>query len=198
MATAVTVLCALMALALALNAYTAFSLGGAFGWGDGSVCVVDEQQRSGVPDPSVQLFDTKPGIEVSSVPEYCDTSPGGRERLLSTLTELPSSALYIGALFLLNWLLRAAVREAGPYTTLTARRMRLLGRYLVAGSLIAYIVESTAGFFLLASLLPEDRPLLFQTDNIPLFAILTGIGLISFARIMHIGAAMREDLEGVV
>ncbi|NUR68552.1 MAG: hypothetical protein HOQ47_22580, partial [Streptomyces sp.] len=34
--------------------------------------------------------------------------------------------------------------------------------------------------------------------SIPYLAVLTGLGLLTFARITRAGAAMREDLEGVV
>jgi hypothetical protein len=141
----------------------------------------------------------RPGVAVSFTPEYCDGSPSGGARLLSTFSELPSSAFYVGALFLLYWTVRAA-RQDGPYSLRTSGRLRLLGWYLAAGSIVCHVTESVAGAALLNSLRSADhRPLLYDvTQGVPYFALLTGVGLLSLARIMRVGTAMREDLEGVV
>ncbi|MFJ9374673.1 DUF2975 domain-containing protein [Streptomyces sp. NPDC101455] len=199
MAGVVTVLCALVAVFLALKAYAAVGIGGVFGWGDGSVCATDPSIQGGGEDWFSRIMEPKPGIVVSFTPRYCDYSPNGGARLLSTLTELPSSALYIGALFLLYWLIRAA-RQDGPYAFRTAGRIRLLGWYLAVGSLACHVTESVAGAALLNSLRTADhRPLLYDVDHgMPYFALLTGIGLLSLARIMRVGTVMREDLEGVI
>jgi hypothetical protein len=198
-ATVVTALCVLMAAFLVLKAYAAFGLGGAFGWGDGSICATDPYTHGGSGDELSQALGPKPGITLSFMPEYCDNSPSGGTRLLSTLTELPSSALYIGALFLLYWLIRAA-RQDGPYTLRMAGGLRLLGWYLAIGSIVCHIAESAAGAALLNSVRSMDhRPLLYDvTHGMPYFAVLTGIGLLSLARIMRVGTMMREDLEGVI
>jgi hypothetical protein len=199
MAGTVTVLCALLAVFLTLKAYAAAGIGGTFGWGDGSVCATDPYTQGGGEDWLGRTMQPAPGIEVSFTPRYCDNSPGGGARLLSTLTELPSSALCIGALFLLYWLVRAARRD-GPYTVRTAGRLRFLGWYLAAGSIVCHLAESVAGAALLNSLrAADDRPLLYDAAHgMPYFAVLTGIGLLSLARIVRLGTAMREDLEGVI
>ncbi|MGW1785534.1 DUF2975 domain-containing protein [Streptomyces sp. NPDC002143] len=199
MAGVVTVLCALLAVFLTLKAFAAVGIGGAFGWGDGSVCATDPHTEAGGEEWFSRTMEPRPGIEVSFMPRYCDSSPSGGARLLSTLTDLPSSALYIGALFLLYWLIRAA-RQDGPYTVRTAGRLRLLGWYLAAGSIVCHIVESVAGAALLNSLQAADhRPLLYDVaQGMPYLALLIGIGLLSLARIVRVGTVMREDLEGVI
>jgi hypothetical protein len=199
MAGVVTALCGLVAVFLILKAYAAVGIGGVFGWGDGSVCATDPYTQGGGEDWFSRVMEPKPGIEVAFTPQYCDYTPSGGARLLSTLTELPSSALYIGALFLLYGLIRAA-RQDGPYTFRTAGRLRLLGWYLTVGSVVCHVTESVAGAALLNSLRTTDhRPLLYDVDHgMPYFALLTGIGLLSLARIMRVGTAMREDLEGVI
>ncbi|MGW0576356.1 DUF2975 domain-containing protein [Streptomyces sp. NPDC002920] len=199
MAGVVTVLCALLAVFLMLKAFAAIGIGGVFGWGDGSVCATDPHTEGGGDDWFSRTMEPRPGVEVSFTPRYCDGSPNGGARLLNTLTELPSSALYVGALFLLYWLIRAA-RQDGPYTVRAAGRLRLLGWYLTVGSIVCHIIESVAGAALLNSLRAADhRPLLYDvTQGMPYLALLTGIGLLSLARIMRVGTAMREDLEGVI
>ncbi|XUL92732.1 DUF2975 domain-containing protein [Streptomyces galilaeus] len=199
MAGVVTALCALTAVFLVLKTFAAVGIGGAFGWGDGSVCATDPSTQVGGEDWSIRTMKPGPGIEVLFTPRYCDSSPSGGARLLSTLTELPSSAFWIGALFLLYRVIRAA-RQDGPYTVRTAGRLHLLGWYLAVGSIVCHVTESVAGAALLNSLRATDhRPLLYDIDHgIPYFALLTGIGLLSLARIMRVGTAMREDLEGVI
>ncbi|MFJ5304856.1 DUF2975 domain-containing protein [Streptomyces sp. NPDC088350] len=199
MAGVVTALCALVAVFLILKSFAVVGLGGAFGWGDGSVCATDHSTHTGGEDWLSRTMEPRQGIEVLFSPQYCDNHPGGGARLLSTLTELPSSALYLGALFLLYRVIRAA-RQDGPYTVHTAGRLRLLGWYLAVGSLVRHLTESVAGAALLNSLRTGDhRPLLYDVDKgMPYFALLTGIGLLSLARIMRVGTAMREDLEGVI
>jgi len=195
----VTALCALVAVFLALKTFAAAGIGGAFGWGDGSVCATDPSTQGGGADWLSRTMAPRPGIDVLFTPRYCDNSPSGGARLLSTLTELPSSALCIGALFLLYRVIRAA-RQDGPYTARTADRLRLLGWYLAVGSVVCHVTESVAGAALLNSLRAGDhRPLFYDVDHgMPYFALLTGIGLLSLARIMRVGTAMREDLEGVI
>ncbi|WP_427918259.1 DUF2975 domain-containing protein [Streptomyces sp. cg40] len=199
MATVVTVLCAVLAVLLTLKAYAAVGIGGIFGWGDGSVCVTDTHTQAGGEDWLSRTMRPGAGVDVTFTPRYCDNSPSGGARLLSTLTELPSSALCIGALVLLYGLIRAA-RRHGPYTVRTAGRLRTLGWYLAIGSIVCHLTESVAGAALLNSLRAADhRPLLYDvTRGMPYFALLTGIGLLSLARIMRVGTAMREDLEGVI
>jgi hypothetical protein len=205
MATVVTVLCVAVSVFLMLRAYAAIRVGGAFGWGDGSVCAIDPTaegsfgQDGGVMGNLLsQLFGPKPGISLSFIPRYCADSPGAGTRVLSTLTVLPFSALYVGALVLLYRLIRAA-RKDGPYTARTAGLLRVLGWYLAAGSILCHIAQSAAGSALLSSLSHSDKPALWNiADGFPGLAVLTGIGLLSFARIIRAGAAMREDLEGVI
>ncbi|SER99571.1 Protein of unknown function [Streptomyces sp. yr375] len=195
MAGAVTALCALFTVLLTLKAFAAVGIGGAFGWRDGSVCASGPHTHGGAEDWFSQAMEPRPGVEVSLTPECCDGSPSGGARLLSTLTELPSSALYIGALFLLSWLIRAA-RQNGPYTFRTAGRLRILGWYLAVGSVVCHVAESVAGAALLNSLRAAGhRPLLYDvTHGMPYFVILTGVGLLSLARIMRVGTEMREVL----
>jgi hypothetical protein len=166
-------------------------------WGNVNVCVTDESTVSSV---SPGALAPENGAQVNSIPRYCAESPDAHLRLLDELGALPSTLLLISSLFLLHRLLREAARE-GIYTTQTAAQLRLLGWWLLAGSLVVGIVEANAGAALLAALAkgPDfDAWTWLNMWKAPYLAVLTGFGLLTFARITRAGASMREDLEGVV
>ncbi|MES5823644.1 hypothetical protein [Streptomyces sp. RG80] len=166
-------------------------------WGSGNVCITDESAGSSTVPGG---FTAAPGAVVGSVPQYCTETPDAVARFLDELGALPSMLLLISSLFLLHRLLQGAARE-GVYTVPTASRLRLLGWWLLLGSLLARVIEANANAALLAQLAKGDD---FTAGawlgfwSFPYLAVLTGLGLLTFARITRAGTAMREDLEGVV
>ncbi|WP_405682622.1 DUF2975 domain-containing protein [Streptomyces sp. NBC_01238] len=95
---------------------------------------------------------------------------------------------------------RSAARD-GLYTTQTAERLRRLGWWLLAGSVLAAIATSLAEKALIASLSLDSGISAVSgmwSWDVPFMAILTGLGVLSFARIMRVGITMREDLDGTV
>ncbi|WP_225877337.1 hypothetical protein [Streptomyces resistomycificus] len=166
-------------------------------WGDLNVCVTDESATSSA---TAHSFTPESGAQVDSVPRYCAESPSAHLRLLNELGELPSTLLLISGLALLHQLLQGAAKD-GVYTARTASRLRLLGWWLLAGSLAVAIIEGNARAALLAALAKgEDFTAGAWLDlwAPPYLAVLTGLGLLTFARITRAGTSMREDLEGVV
>ncbi|BBC34506.1 hypothetical protein SGFS_058000 [Streptomyces graminofaciens] len=168
-------------------------------WGGSFVCITDESTTSSVtPLPAA----TEIGAQVDSIPRYCAEEPGAYLRFLDELTGLPSTLLLISSLFLLHRLLQGAARE-GVYTMRTAARFRLLGWWLLVGSLVVEITEANARAALLAELAKSvdfTAWAWLEQDmwTFPSLAVLIGLGLLSFARITRAGTSMREDLEGVV
>ncbi len=166
-------------------------------WGDVIVCVTDDATTSST---TTEAFAPENGAQVDSIPRYCAEAPGAHLRLLNELGELPSTSLLISGLFLLHRLLQGAARD-GVYTTRTASRLRLLGWWLLVGSLVVEITEANARAALLAQLAQTAE---FSAGTWlglwtpPYLAALTGLGLLTFARITRAGTSMREDLEGVV
>ncbi len=167
------------------------------GWTDTAVCATDDAATAST---ATAAFLPERGALVDAIPRYCAEAPDAYLRLLDELGDLPSTLLLLSSLFPLHRLLRDAARE-GVHTARTASRLRMLGWWLLAGSLIAEFVEANTG----AALLPE---LSAGTDftagswltawSTPYLAVLTGLGPLTFARITRAGAVMREDLEGVV
>ncbi|MCX5558920.1 hypothetical protein [Streptomyces sp. NBC_00038] len=166
-------------------------------WGDLVVCVADESTTSSV---APGAFAAEDGAQVDSIPRYCAESPGAYLRIVNELGELPTTLLLISGLFLLHRLLQGAARE-GVYTARTASRLRLLGWWLLVGSLVVEIVDANARAALLAELAKSadfSAGTWLDMWAFPYLAVLTGLGLLTFARITSAGASMREDLEGVV
>ncbi|MFK0173782.1 hypothetical protein ACIQU5_33885 [Streptomyces sp. NPDC090306] len=192
----VRVLLGFMVLSLALSL---FDTDVHFEWGGSDACVSTDWISSTTSEASMGLH-PKAGVQVDTVPRYCADDPGTYQQTLSFLAGFPSFVLMTGALLILNRLLSVSARD-GVYTLWTAGRLRLLGWWLLIGSLAARAVETTARTALLSTLTTE-APLNVGTWTgvwtTPYFQVLTAMGVLVFARITRSGAAMRDDLEGTV
>ncbi|MFD4943495.1 DUF2975 domain-containing protein [Streptomyces sp. NPDC058409] len=171
-----------------------------FGWAMGGTTCVTADWISGSSSDTDMVYNAAAGAHVNAIPQYCTAHPGTYQGLLKLLGELPAFILLLGGLLMLNSLLRAAARE-GVYTPRTAADLRLLGWWLLLGSLAVETIEAIAKAALLATL-AEEAPFSagawLNTWTSPYLAILTALGLLTFARIMRAGVAMREDLDAVV
>ncbi|GAA2638027.1 DUF2975 domain-containing protein [Streptomyces vastus] len=166
------------------------------GWGGGSACVTADGV-SGSSSDTDAMFGAREGVDVSSTPQYCIADPSGSQQLLEVLRDLPSFILMVGGLLLLNRLLRGAARD-GAYTAQTAARLRLLGWWLLVGSLVSEVTQAIAQAALLATLVEGGRATVGNMWDIPFLAIFTALGLLTFARIMQEGVVMREDIEATI
>ncbi|MFD6325287.1 DUF2975 domain-containing protein [Streptomyces sp. NPDC058442] len=172
------------------------------GVGEKSVCVTDATTTIGVDEQPIPAFRPAPGasFHVDAHPEYCTEAPSVVQGLLNAATQLVPFVFIVGALLLALRLIRGAARD-GLYTTQTAERLRRLGWWLLAGSALTGIATSMAEKALLASLRLDSDISAFSgllSWDVPFMAILTGLGVLSFARIMRVGVTMREDLDGTV
>ncbi|MFJ9752775.1 hypothetical protein [Streptomyces chartreusis] len=123
----------------------------------------------------------------ASTYSLCVDHPVGLLRVGIALTQLPSTLLFLGFLLLVRRLLRGAQSD-GLYSRPMARRLRVLGWYLIGGSLTAATVEALALGGVLASQTPYSDWLSGVSQwHAPFAVVLTGIGLVTFARIMRIG-----------
>ncbi|MFD8891924.1 DUF2975 domain-containing protein [Streptomyces sp. NPDC059566] len=150
--------------------------------------------------PNDAAFGARDGARVSAIPQYCAENPTAGQQTLGILSEVPSLVLLIGGLVLLHRLLRSAARE-GVYTLHAASRLRFLGCWLLVGSLVAEATRAVSQAALLDTLADDAQfsaEAVLHATQFPYLAILTGLGLLAFARIMRVGATMREDLEGTV
>ncbi|MEU6381481.1 hypothetical protein [Streptomyces sp. NPDC046909] len=167
-------------------------------WGSRVVCIANETNTLSVP---IDGFGSpESGAGADAIARYCADDPGAGLRFLNELGSIPTTLLLLSSLFLLHRLLQGAARD-GIYTHRTASGLRLLGWWLLVGSLVVEAAEVTARTALLADL---AKPVDFTADiwlelwSTPYLAVFTALGLLTFARITRAGVTMREDLEGVV
>ncbi|MFF4989428.1 DUF2975 domain-containing protein [Streptosporangium saharense] len=95
------------------------------------------------------------------------------------------------------WRLVRVAGSRGAYTPDVVRGLRSLAWWLLAGAVLAPIVQDIANAQLLRTL-SADYSYTFQLPDISLAAVLTGLGLITLTRVMRNAVRMREDLEGLV
>jgi hypothetical protein len=141
-----------------------------------------------------------PGVGATwNAANVCAAHPTGRQAVAATLTALPVDLLRLGALYFAMRLARVAARD-GVYTARAARLLLVLGWWLLAGGLVATVAEAFARLNLLSELVTwhvdwGQWPVAWSVSW-PVAWI--GLGLITLARVMRIGADMRADLEGTV
>jgi Protein of unknown function (DUF2975) len=141
-------------------------------------------------------------IAVNGNLQACIAHPGTSQRVLYTLTSLPSWLMWGGVLFLLGRLISAAHR-AGPFTARTAAAMRRLGWLIIAGTAVAALIQGFAQNQLLNTLYAPGTSFYSLLFTVPFHALLptsalAGAALLTFARITRLGAAMDDEIRGTV
>ena len=141
-----------------------------------------------------------PGVHAArNTASVCAAHPTAGQALASAVTMLPIDLLRLGALYLAMRLARTAARD-GVYTAQAARLLLILGWWLLAGGLVATVTEAFARMNLLGQLVTwnVDWGQWPAAWSVSWPVAWIGLGLITFARVMRIGAGMRADLEGTV
>ncbi|PSL51468.1 hypothetical protein B0I31_121101 [Saccharothrix carnea] len=145
--------------------------------------------------------DLAAGVRLDDVERVtlCVDEPEPWHHVLGFLSEGPVPLAQTAALLLLVLLLRDAARR-GIYTTETATTVRHLGHYLLWVLPTVAMVESIARTTLVHAAVTFDAGFLafFGEWEAPWWAVITGIALLSLAKIMRTSAEMRADLEGTV
>ncbi len=174
---------------------TLFGSGSILGWGHSAYICVSTQGMSA--NTAGGPFDLHPhsGVGVGSTGlRLCADKPSAGQRWWYTLENLPGTVTAIVVVLITFLALRLAQRH-GLYTPGIASRLRLLGWFLVADSVLRPTIEVYASHKLWATMADASMPT--QWDPVWPF-LFAGLALLSLARIMRVGSAMREDLEGVV
>lgn len=192
-------------LLLAVAAGAVFSLvgsGSVGGFGDASICAT--QAGTGYSGSTSHLgVATRPGttISITAPLRACATHPSVSQRILYTLMSLPGALVWGLVLFLLWRLIRAA-GQTGPFTVQVAVAMRRLGWVIIAGSVAAAAVQGFALDQLLSTMFMAAADF---GDVIaePIHALLpvpalAGAALLSFARIIRLGADMDDEIKATV
>ncbi|WP_433268867.1 hypothetical protein ACQPZF_05350 [Actinosynnema sp. CS-041913] len=163
----------------------------------GTVCFTADNAPSPGVDDSPLYRDT-----VTAYPEVvrmCLPEPTFGDRLLGILESAPSNFGYAGTFLLLMVLLEKAVKE-GIHTADTADRLRRFGWYLLIAMPAATLVEAVSRSVLVQRAVTYDvEATMFLAEwDAPWWALVTGLGMLSLAKIMRTSASMREELEGTV
>jgi hypothetical protein len=145
---------------------------------------------------------TQPGVTltINGTLQACAPHPSVYQRLMYTFMSAPSAVVWATVLFLLWRLVRAADRS-GPFTLPVAIRMRWLGWVVLAGALAASAAQGAATDALLHTLLRTQNDFGDALSRLPQILpapLLVWAGLLTFARIIRLGAAMDEDIQATV
>jgi hypothetical protein len=174
-----------------------------FGFGSGSAC--SDVPLNGITitgNSGPALAHLRPGATSGGrLLELCASHPTTGQRGLVTLAQAPTVLLYLAVVLLLGQLLRA-IRRAGPFALLVARRLRFLGWFVLAGSLLVTVGESVAQSAFASTLVTDSVPAGINAVNAVIAGIfvpaLIACGLLTLARVIRVGAQMSDDLAGTV
>jgi hypothetical protein len=193
--------CLLLALAAGV-VLTLTGSGSLGGFGHTVICVT--QPRSGYGGdwghPGVAA---RPGIaiQMNGTLQACARHPGIGPRVLYTLMTVPGSLVWAAVLLLLWRLIRAA-RQAGPFTVQAAAAMRRLGWLIIAGTAAAGVLQGFAQDRLINTMLmpPGGYGDVFWEPLRALVPVplLAGTALLTFARVIRLGADMDDEIKATV
>lgn len=175
---------------------TLFGSGSILGWGHARyICVDDKGTSGGDTKGSLGFIRPHAGVDVNGAGlRLCTNSPDAAQRWWYTLQHLPATVTVLVLAVTIYLTLRHAERH-GLYAPGVASRLRFLGWFLIADSLLRPTVEAVASNRLWSTM--ADGPPSWQWNLLwPL--LFTGLALLSLARIMRVGSGMREELQGVV
>jgi uncharacterized membrane protein YraQ (UPF0718 family) len=178
--------------------------GSLWGFGHAAICATQPGTYGSSDWTTAHLGVTaRPGasIAVNGALQACAAHPGTGQRALYTLTSLPGWLVWGCVLFLL-WRVISAARRTGPFTAQAAAAMRRLGWLIIAGSVIAALIQGFALDQLLNTML-VPRTSFYNLITAPLYALLpvpalAGAALLTFARFIRLGADMDDEIKGTV
>ncbi len=188
---------ALLALVLVVAVFGTIELGGL---GSGPACSGVHLNGMAVTGPAVAHL--KPGATASAGKvTLCASHPTTGQRVLVGLTWVPAVALYL-AVILLLWQLLRVIRSTGPFAMIVARRLRFLGWFVLAGSLVVTVGQSAAQSAFVSTVVTSSVPAVRNAVEAGLAIIfvplLIACGLLTLARVIRVGAQMSDDLAGTV
>lgn len=135
----------------------------------------------------------KPACVRDVLRDGCLEHPSVLERGLHFMTFGPTSFAYVGALLILLRLLKQAER-IGAHAFPVADETRSLGMYLLTAVPGATFAESVARQLLV----PHEVFSFVGAWDMPWWALFTGLGLLSTAKIVRSAAELRLEVEGTV
>jgi hypothetical protein len=184
--------------------FTVAGSGSVGGFGTGPICATQPDTWYNGENWTDHLgVAVRPGasITINGALQACAVHPGIGQRALYTLMSLPGLLVWACVLFLL-WRVIGAARRTGPFTAGVARAMRRLGWVIIVGSVAAAVVQGFALDLLLNTLLaiPDHfgNAITAPIDALLPVPVLAGAALLTFARVIRLGAAMDDEIKGTV
>ena len=174
---------------------------GTFGGLSSSVCVTQPGAQYSASDWKVPFVAARPGNSVSIIGavQACADHATVGEQALSIVAGL-SAVVFWGSLLFLLWRMIVTARQHGPFTQRVAAALRRLGWFIVIGAATAAVVRLIAIDALLTMMTSVDQPfanLLEVPLHMPV-PLLTGAALLTFARIIRVGADMDAEIQGTI
>jgi hypothetical protein len=173
-------------------------------WGNGPVCasVSNNDLIAGI-SGTVSTPTAAPGSQATvAAVNICTSNPAVTVRLAGLFAVWPYILVWLIFLLRLGRVLKSASRPGGLYSPATAAGLRALGWLLVAGGIGAGVIESAANITIFTHLVTYRGHHLdgFEPAQVhfSVGTLLAGLALLSAARIMRQGVAMREELDATV
>ncbi|MBN6056904.1 DUF2975 domain-containing protein, partial [Nonomuraea sp. RK-328] len=148
------------------------------------------------------MYPLAKGAEVNQpLPQLCRDDSSFATQLLYQSSRFATTAVLLAGLVLLERLISRARREGG-FDVAVVGRLRFLGLFLAAGTLVSSLYTAIAETGLAGSMVATTirRPweqALFNW-SVPWAFLVAGVGLVVMAKVVRVGASMREELEGTV
>jgi hypothetical protein len=182
--------------------FAVFGKIGLFGLGSGRACSGARTNGIAVTATAGPLAHLRSGVTSGGGQVLlCASHPTAGQRVLVSLTQVPEIALYLAVVLLLAQLLRG-IRAAGPFAVTVARRLRFLGWFVLAGSLVVAVGQSVAQSAFASTVVTGSVPAVRNAVDagiaVLFVPLLIACGLLTLARVIRVGARMSDDLAGTV
>jgi hypothetical protein len=132
------------------------------------------------------------GVEASAHVRALVEQPTATQSLLNAGTSLPTKCVVVAMLFLLLRIVRQA-RRGDPFTAGNVRLLRQLGVTVIAGGIVADVVEALA-FRALVGPIVDGAVGGFVWSG----WWLVGVAFLAIAEVVNRGLRMRVELDGVI
>jgi hypothetical protein len=181
---------------------TIFGRGSTFGVGEPDLCLDTRLGMSFYGPEQYKAYPLIAGLATgaTAVPNSASICADATTRIhiYYAATGLPSTAFFVGALVVVFALIKVA-RRLGVFAMPVVRMARVLGWYLIVGTLAATVVEATAKAGLFHQLVPgQDEMSAIEFVHLDIPVLIIGFGIITVARVLRIASGMQREIDATV
>jgi hypothetical protein len=167
-------------------------------WGNGPVCSTVSANDASLFSGPVSVRGLAAGTKAAlNTINICTSHPSAALRLAGQAAAWPYTILWGIFLFRLRHLFKSASQPGMLYSVETAVRLRGTGWLMTGGGVAASAVASVAKIFIFSRLVHYPGLGWFAPWQVDfsVWTLIIGLALLSVARIMRLGATMREELD---